>query len=116
MNRTLATENLSKLNESGYDNMMSSFTNDTLDSGKLLDSMFSGAFGVINVGYLLLIGGIFYLIWHDHKSLTIPSILLLIFGRVLFTYIPESMSIYAQLFGIIGLATILVKLYRDGRQ
>ena len=116
MNRTLATENLSLMNETGYDDMMGSF-GDKMDVGGFIDSLFYGMFGsYFNVGYLLVIGGIFYLMWHDQKSLLLPSVLLLLGGRVLFTFIPESVVMYAQLFVLLGLSAVLVKLYRDGRQ
>jgi len=116
MNRTLATGNLSLMNETGYDDMMSSF-GDTMDFSGFIDSLFYGMFGsYFSVGYLLVIGGIFYLMWYDHKSLLLPSVILLLFGRVLFTFVPESVVMYAQLFVLLGLSAVLVKLYRDGRQ
>lgn len=116
MNRTLATGNLSLMNETGFDDMMGSF-GDKMDVGGFIDSLFYGMFGsYFSVGYLLVIGGIFYLMWYDHKSLLLPSVILLLFGRVLFTFIPESVVMYAQLFVLLGLSAVLVKLYRDGRQ
>lgn len=116
MNRTLATGDLTLMNESGYDDMMSSF-GDKMDFSGFVDSLFYGLFGsYFNVGYLLLIGGILYLMYFDHKSMILPSVVVLMFGRVLFTYVPESVVMYAQLFVLLGLSGILIKLYRDGRQ
>lgn len=116
MNRTLAGSDVELLNTSGYDNLINSFQ-DKVDVGSALSALIYGLGGsLINVIYLLLFGGIFYLMWHDHKSLLLPSIAMLLFGKVIFTFIPESIVLYAQLFAMLGLATVLVKLYRDGRQ
>jgi len=116
MNRTLATENLTLMNETGYDDMMGSI-GDTVDVGGFIDSLFFGMFGsYLDVGYLLLVGGVFYLMWYDHKSLLLPSIIMLILGQVLFTFVPESIVMYVKLFALLGLSAVLIKLYRDGRQ
>lgn len=116
MNRTLETHNLTLLNTTGYDEMMASF-GDTLDLGRFIDSLFFGVFGsFLNIGYLMIVGAIFYLMWYDHKSLLLPSVVLLILGQVIFTFIPEAMVMYAKLFVLLGLSAVLVKLYRDGRQ
>ncbi|MFA5248742.1 MAG: hypothetical protein WC415_06065 [Patescibacteria group bacterium] len=118
MNRTLSTTNITTLNETGYNDMMESFNGTTVvDVKGFIDSLFYGVFGsMLNIGYLLVIGGIFYLMWNDQKSLLLPSILVLLFGRFLFTFIPDTMIMYAKVFAILGLVAVLVKLYRDGRQ
>ena len=116
MNRTLATENITLMNESGYNDMLNSF-GEKVDIGSFINSLFFGVFGSsLNIGYLLVIGSIFYLMWNDHRSLLLPSVLLLMFGNVLFSFIPETIVMYAKLFVLLGLVAVLVKLYRDGRQ
>jgi hypothetical protein len=117
MNRTMATEPIELLDETAFNNMTDALSTDPLSIGDLLRAFMRGGFpGFEGMAYVLLSAGILYLMWQDQRSLTLPAIFLMMFGGLLFTFIPESIALYLQLAAILGLAVVLHKLYRDGRQ
>lgn len=113
VHRELATEHVELLNESGYDNLLTSFQDDT-DFETFLESAFIPYTIVLGkLFFLLIFGAYFGMLWVRQEKSVIPIVLGFSIGGLLLGFISEDFAQMAVLFLIVGAMGVLYSIYRE---
>jgi len=114
-NPDISTTHIDKLDTTAWDTFFNAINSEDVSIGDVIKSAIIGFFGVdyYQWGILLVISGIVFLVWQDHKSPQIPAAIILLFGGVIFTLIPAITVMPIKILAIMAIAGIIVKVYMD---
>jgi len=111
--RELATEPVEMLNETAYDNILTSFSDDT-DFEEFLSASTLPYTLVIGRLFFLIVYGVFFaMLWIRQESSIIPIVLGFSVGGLLLGFVSEDFAQTAVLFIIIGAMGVLYSVYRE---